>query len=48
MLTIQTPRRVAVVGGGIAGLTCARELCLRGCDPVVFEADDRLAGPSQV
>jgi renalase len=36
--------RVAVVGGGIAGLTCARELCLSGCDPVVFEADDRLGG----
>ena len=36
--------RVAVVGGGIAGLTCARELRLRGCDPVVFEADARLGG----
>jgi predicted NAD/FAD-dependent oxidoreductase len=35
---------VAVVGAGIAGLTCARELSLRGCDPVVFEADDRLGG----
>jgi hypothetical protein len=35
---------VAVVGGGIAGLSCARELRLRGCDPVVFEADDRLGG----
>ncbi len=36
--------RVAVVGGGIAGLTCARELRLRGCEPVVFEAADRLGG----
>ena len=36
--------RVAVIGGGIAGLTCARELRLRGCTPVVFEADDRLGG----
>jgi renalase len=36
--------RVAVVGGGIAGLTCARELVTRGCDPVVFEASDRLGG----
>jgi renalase len=36
--------RVAVVGGGIAGLTCARELRLHGCDPVVFEADARLGG----
>ena len=36
--------RVAIVGGGIAGLICARELRLRGCDPVVFEADARLGG----
>ena len=40
----QSPSRVAVVGGGIAGLTCARELRLRGCDAVVFEADARLGG----
>jgi predicted NAD/FAD-dependent oxidoreductase len=38
------PPKVAVVGGGIAGLTCARELVVRGCRPVVFEADDRLGG----
>lgn len=36
--------RVAVVGAGIAGLSCARELALRGYDPVVFEASDRLGG----
>ena len=44
LLIAQSPPRVAVVGGGIAGLTCARELRLRGCDPVLFEADDRLGG----
>ncbi len=44
LLNTQSPPRVAVVGGGIAGLTCARELRLRGCDPVVFEADARLGG----
>lgn len=44
MLNSQLQPRVAVVGGGIAGLTCARELRLRGCDPVVFEADARLGG----
>lgn len=44
LLNSQSPPRVAVVGGGIAGLTCARELRLRGCDPVVFEADARLGG----
>lgn len=40
----QSPLRIAVVGAGIAGLTCARELSLRGCEPVVFEADARLGG----
>lgn len=44
MSRTQAPPRVAVVGGGIAGLTCAVELRLRGCDPVVFEAGDRLGG----
>jgi renalase len=36
--------RVAVVGAGIAGLSCARELSLRGHDPVVFEASGRAGG----
>ena len=43
-LNTPSPPRVAVVGGGIGGLACARELRLRGCDPVVFEAEDRLGG----
>jgi renalase len=42
--TPQNTPRVAVIGAGIAGLTCARELCLRGYEPVVFEASDRLGG----
>ena len=40
----QVPQRIAVIGAGIAGLTCARELRLRGHHPVVFEASDRLGG----
>ena len=36
--------RVAVVGAGIGGLSCARELALRGFEPVVFEASDRVGG----
>lgn len=44
ILTTRARPRVAVVGGGIAGLTCARELDLHGCEPVVFEAADRLGG----
>ncbi len=44
LLTLAGRTRVAVIGAGIAGLTCARELCLLGYEPVVFEADDRLGG----
>ncbi len=44
MLTRQAPPQVAIVGGGFAGLTCARELRLRGYHPVVFEAETRLGG----
>jgi dihydropyrimidine dehydrogenase (NAD+) subunit PreT len=39
-----TGRRVAVVGGGPAGLACAHRLALLGHDAVVFEARDKLAG----
>lgn len=38
-----TPR-VAVIGAGISGLSCARELVVRGYMPVVFEASDRVGG----
>ena len=40
----RTPKRVAVVGGGMAGLVAARTLFQRGHVPVVFEASDRLGG----
>src|SRR2546423_5091666 len=36
--------RVAVIGGGIAGLSAAHELLRRGADPVVFEACARAGG----
>ena len=39
-----TPKRVAVVGAGMAGLVAAQTLKLRGHEPVVFEASDRLGG----
>jgi len=42
--TYRAATRIAVIGAGIGGLSCARELRLRGHDPVVFEASDRLGG----
>jgi protoporphyrinogen/coproporphyrinogen III oxidase len=36
--------RIAVIGGGIAGLAAAHELLRRGADPIVFEADARPGG----
>lgn len=36
--------RVAVVGGGIAGLTAALRLAQSGCQVTIYEAKDRLGG----
>ena len=40
----RTGRRIAVVGGGPAGLSCAHRLSLLGHDVTVFEARDKLGG----
>ncbi len=37
-------KRIAVVGGGVAGLMAAETLVARGHEAVVFEASDRLGG----
>jgi dihydropyrimidine dehydrogenase (NAD+) subunit PreT len=39
-----TGRRIAIVGGGPAGLACAHRLALLGHDAVVLEARDKLGG----
>ena len=39
-----TGKRIAIVGAGPAGLTCAYELCIRGHEVVVFEAFHRAGG----
>src|SRR4051812_26616488 len=40
----QGMRSVAIVGGGLAGLTCAFRLKQRGIPAIVFEASTRLGG----
>jgi glutamate synthase (NADPH/NADH) small chain len=40
----ESGKRVAVVGGGPAGLACAHRLAMRGHDVVVFEAKPKLGG----
>jgi uncharacterized protein with NAD-binding domain and iron-sulfur cluster len=39
--------RVAVLGGGVAGLTAAHELAERGFEVAVYEARDRLGGKAR-
>ena len=40
----ETKKRIAVVGGGIGGMECARILTLRGHNVTLFEKTDRLGG----
>ncbi len=39
-----TGRRVAVVGGGPAGLSCAHRLAMHGHDVVIFDAKPKIGG----
>ena len=38
------PKKVVIIGGGIAGMEAARVLKLRGHNPVIYEAIDKLGG----
>ena len=40
----ETKKRIAVVGGGVGGMECARILTLRGHAVTLFEKSDRLGG----
>ena len=40
----KTPKKVAVIGGGVGGMECALVLKKRGHHPVIFEKSDRLGG----
>ena len=39
-----SPKDVIIIGGGIGGMEAARVLKLRGHNPVIYEASDRLGG----
>src|ERR1035437_2994241 len=41
---LETPRHVAVIGGGIAGIAAATVLAEHGVSVLLFEASDRLGG----
>ena len=41
---LRSARRVAVVGSGPAGLSCAQQLARAGHDVIVFEKNDRIGG----
>lgn len=44
LLKHMSPKRIAVIGAGISGLTCAYELQKAGCEVKVFEKNDYVAG----
>ncbi len=41
---ILKPKKVLIVGGGVAGCEAARVLALRGHEPILYEKSDRLGG----
>jgi formate dehydrogenase beta subunit len=44
LLTATGDKRIAIIGGGPAGLACAHDLALFGFKPVIFEMEHRAAG----
>lgn len=44
MKPTDSPKKVAIIGGGVAGLEAAIRLQQRGHKPVLFEASDKLGG----
>ena len=40
----ERPKTVAIIGGGIGGMECARVLSLRGHKPVIYEKNGELGG----
>lgn len=42
--TSDTPKKVAIIGGGLSGLACAKYLVDAGHEPTIYEARDVLGG----
>ena len=40
----ESPRRIAIVGGGISGIACSWKLREQNCTVHIYDADDRLGG----
>lgn len=40
---VSRPKRIAIIGGGLAGTSCAYVLKQYGFEPVIYEASDKLA-----
>lgn len=44
LVPAQKPKKVAVIGGGVAGMECARIAALRGHEVTIYEKGSRLGG----
>ena len=44
IVSAKSPKKVAIIGGGIGGMEVARVCALRGHKPVIYEKSDRLGG----
>jgi protoporphyrinogen oxidase len=43
-MLLQKGMRIAIIGGGISGITAATILQKNGCEPVIFEKSKKLGG----
>ena len=44
LIPAKTPKKVAVIGGGVAGMECARIAAQRGHDVTIYESGSKLGG----
>ena len=44
LVPARSPKKVAVIGGGVAGMECARIAAQRGHDVTIYESGSKLGG----